>query len=63
MVKRLEHSRNWIVKQEEERERLTHEALADVDAGLIIDHQAVQAWVDGLSTPGKSAEKPGNTLT
>lgn len=55
---RLERSRNWIVKQalaawldqEEERSRLTREALADVDAGHIIDHQAVQAWADSLST-------------
>lgn len=56
---RLERSRGWIVKQalsawieqEEERSRLTHEALADVDAGRVIDHQAVQAWADSLSTP------------
>ena len=49
---RLERSRGWIVKQalmawveqEEERSRLTREALADVDAGQVIDHQAVQAW-------------------
>jgi len=55
---RLERSRGWIVKQalsawidqEEERTRLTHEALADVDAGRVIDHQAVQAWADSLST-------------
>ncbi|MCD6009523.1 CopG family ribbon-helix-helix protein [Halomonas sp. IOP_31] len=54
---RLERSRNWIVKQalaawldqEEERSRLTREALADVDAGRVIDHQAVQAWADSLS--------------
>lgn len=31
-------------------ERLTHEALADVDAGRVIDHEAVQAWADSLST-------------
>ncbi len=50
--------RGWIVKlaltawidQEEERNRLTREALADVDAGQVIDHQAVQAWADSLST-------------
>lgn len=49
-------SRGWIMKQalspwidqEEERDRLTHEALADVDAGRVIDHQAVQAWADML---------------
>ena len=53
---RLERSRGWIVKQalmawveqEEERSRLTREALADVDAGRVIDHQAVQSWADSL---------------
>jgi len=55
---RLERSRGWIMKQalsawiaqEEERDRLTQEALADVDAGQVIDHQAVQAWADSLGT-------------
>jgi hypothetical protein len=28
----------------------TQEALADVDAGRVIDHQAVQAWADSLDT-------------
>lgn len=58
MAERLERSRGWIMKQalsawidqEEERERLTREALADVDAGRVIDHQFVQAWADSLST-------------
>jgi len=58
MAARLERSRGWIMKQalsawidqEEERSRLTMEALADVDAGCVIDHQAVQAWADSLST-------------
>lgn len=55
---RLERSKNWIVKQalsawldqEEERSRLTREALDDVDAGRVIDHQAVQAWAESLSS-------------
>lgn len=58
MAQRLDRSRGWILKQalsawvslEEERERLTREALADVDAGRVIDHQAVQAWADSLTT-------------
>jgi predicted transcriptional regulator len=58
MASRLERSRGWIMKQalsawidqEEERSRLTREALADVDAGRVIDHQAVQAWADSLDT-------------
>ena len=36
--------------QEEERNRLTIEALADVDAGQVIDHQTVQDWANSLST-------------
>ena len=61
LAARLERPRGWIVKQalsawvdlEEERRRLTLEALADVDAGRLIDHQAVQAWAESLGT-----EKP-----
>ncbi|MCD6581942.1 MAG: ribbon-helix-helix protein, CopG family, partial [Desulfuromusa sp.] len=60
MAARLERSRGWIVKQalsawidqEEERSRLTQEALIDVDAGNVIDHQSVQAWADSLDTDG-----------
>ncbi|WP_090362458.1 CopG family ribbon-helix-helix protein [Pseudomonas coleopterorum] len=47
----LELLKNWIVKQalsarldqKEELGRLTREALPNVDAGRVIDHQAVQA--------------------
>ena len=58
MALRLDRSRGWVVKQalaawvdlEEERHRMTLTALADVDAGRVIGHQAVQAWADSLST-------------
>jgi len=58
LAARLERPRGWIIKQalaafidqEEERRRLTLEALADVDAGRVIDHQAVQAWADSLES-------------
>ena len=58
MAARLERSRGWIMKQaltawidqEEERRRLTIEALADVDNGQVIDHQSVQAWADSLES-------------
>lgn len=58
LAARLERSRGWVVKQalaawidqEEERNRLTREALADVDTGRVINHQAVQAWADSLNT-------------
>ena len=55
---RLERSRGWVVKQalsawieqEEERRRLTLEAMADVDEGNVVDHQAVLAWVNSLDS-------------
>ncbi|MES2298583.1 MAG: ribbon-helix-helix protein, CopG family [Pseudomonadota bacterium] len=58
LAARLERSRGWVVKQalsawvdmEEERSRLTREAMDDVDAGRVIDHQSVQAWADSLDT-------------
>lgn len=58
LAARLERSKNWIIRQaladwlaqEKERNRMTRQALADVDAGNVIDHQAVQAWADSLST-------------
>ncbi|MBP5948339.1 hypothetical protein AB4P91_22110 [Pseudomonas sp. B21128] len=37
--------------QEVEKRRLTLEALADVDAGRVIDDQAVQDWAESLSCP------------
>ena len=58
MAARMDRSRGWIVKQaladwvelEEERSRLTREALVEVDVGRVIDQEAVQAWADSLST-------------
>ncbi len=58
LAARLDRSRGWIVKQalaawveqEEERSRLTREALTDVDAGQVMDHQAVAAWAESLDT-------------
>ncbi|MCH4590821.1 CopG family ribbon-helix-helix protein [Achromobacter xylosoxidans] len=58
MAVRLDRSRGWIVKQalsawiaqEEERDKLTQQALADVDTGRIVDDQAVQAWAESLGS-------------
>ena len=58
LAERLERSHGWIVEQalaawvdqQEERRRPTLEALAGVDAGRVIDHQAVKAWADSLGT-------------
>jgi predicted transcriptional regulator len=61
-----QRSRGWIMKQalsawidqEEECNRLTREALADVDAGQVIDHQAVQAWADSFGLDEKRPVPP-----
>lgn len=58
MPARLGRSRGWGIKQalvawiaqEEERDRLTYEALADVDAARSIEHQAVKSWAESLGT-------------
>jgi predicted transcriptional regulator len=58
LASKLDRSRGWVVKQalsawvdqEEERSRLTREAMADVDAGRVIDHKTVQTWADSLNT-------------
>jgi len=69
---RMRRSRGWIIKQalaawveqQEQHHRLTHEALDDVEAGRVIDHQAVEAWakslgsasiIDMLAMPGADA--------
>ena len=56
MAARLERSRGWAMKQtlaawvdqEDDRHRMTLEALDDVDAGRVIDQHAVRAWADSL---------------
>jgi predicted transcriptional regulator len=58
LAARLERSRGWIIKQalsawveqQEERQRLTLDALTDVDTGRVIAHEAVQEWAKSLST-------------
>ena len=55
---RRDRSRGWIMKQalsawveqEEQRYRLTLEALADVDANRTVDHDDVEKWVDSLDS-------------
>ena len=65
LAARLERSRGWIIKQalaawveqEEQSHRLTLETLADVVAGHVIDHQAVQAWADSLRQNDERAHR------
>lgn len=61
----LERSRGWIVKealavwvsQEEDRHQWTLEAMADVDAGRVVEHDVVQAWASSLLS-GKPVPVP-----
>ncbi len=56
LAERLDRPKGWIVKQaiasyvalEEQRHRLTLEALADVDANRTVEHATVAAWAGRL---------------
>jgi predicted transcriptional regulator len=57
-AERLSHAKSVGFKQvrpaslekEDDRTRQTREAMADVDTGRVIDHQAVQTWAESLTT-------------
>ena len=57
IAERIDRPRGWIVKQalaawvslEEKRHQLTLEALADVDAGRVMDQAEVEAWAKTLN--------------
>lgn len=59
LAARLERPKGWIIKQalvswvalEAKRHQLTQEALADVDAGRIVDHAVIEAWSKTLDAP------------
>ncbi|HEX5326779.1 MAG TPA: CopG family transcriptional regulator [Acetobacteraceae bacterium] len=40
---------SWV-EIEQERHRLTREAMADIDAGRVVDHAVIQAWADSLGS-------------
>ncbi|MEO8135010.1 MAG: ribbon-helix-helix domain-containing protein [Betaproteobacteria bacterium] len=56
---RLERPKGWIVKQaltawvalEAKRHQLTLDGLADVDAGRLVEHAAVEHWTKSLDMP------------
>ena len=56
-AERSERPRVWVIKQaleawldqDEERHRMTLEALADVHSGNVLDHQVVAEWARSLS--------------
>jgi predicted transcriptional regulator len=58
LAERIERPRTWVVRQalaryvavEEQRHRMTLEALADVDGQRGVDHAQIEAWIDSLGT-------------
>ena len=65
LAERLDRPKGWIVKEaiasylalEEERHRMTQDALEDVDAKRMVDHGAVEAWADRLAKPKRSRRR------
>ncbi len=61
LADQLDRPRGWLVKEAveayvglaDERRRETLAALAEVDAGHVVDHAAVEAWAGGLGRPRK----------
>lgn len=67
VAERLERPRSWIMKQalsawidqEEDRYQMTLEALASIEAGDVIPHQAMLDWAQSL---GKDMPLPVPTV-
>jgi predicted transcriptional regulator len=65
LAERLDRPKGWIVKEalasylalEEKRHRLTLEALADVDAGRMLDHAEVDAWASRVGRPKRTVKR------
>ena len=65
----LDRPRGWLVKEAveayiglaEERRRETAEALAEVDAGQVIEQSEVEAWTASLVSPRKPKARPKRT--
>ena len=57
-ARRMDRPRAWVVKEalsdwlalEAERHRMTLEAIAEGDAGDLVDHERVVAWAESLHT-------------
>ena len=65
LAERLDRPKGWVVKEaiasyvalEEERHRMTLEALADVDARCTRDHAEIEAWADRLTMPKRTRRR------
>lgn len=65
LAERLDRPKGWIVKEatasyvalEEERRRLTLEALADVKAGRTHEHAEIESWAQSLAKPERKIRR------
>lgn len=65
LAERLDRPKGWIVKEaiasyvalEEDRHRMTLEALADVKAGRVHGHARVEAWGQSLGKPKRKTRR------
>lgn len=65
LAERLDRPKGWVVKEavaayvalEDKRHRLTLEALADVDAGRMLDQSEIESWVAGLGKPKRASRR------
>ena len=65
LAERLDRPKGWIVREaiacyvavEEERRRMTFEALADVKAGRTHEHAEIEAWAGSLSAPRRKVHR------
>jgi predicted transcriptional regulator len=67
LADRLERPRGWLVKEAveayvglaEERQRETLAALADADAGRVVEHAEVEAWASALTATRRRRKRAG----
>lgn len=65
LAERLDRPKGWIVKEaiasyvalEEDRYRMTLEALAEVKAGRVHGHAEVEAWAHSLGKPKRKTRR------
>ena len=65
LAERLDRPRGWVVKEalaryvelEQKRHALTKEALADVNAGRLVDHADIEAWAATVSAPRRKQRR------
>ena len=65
LAARLDRPKGWVVKQaiasyvalEEQRRRLTMEALAEVKAGRTHEHAEIEAWAANLGTSKRKTRR------